>query len=225
MTTVDKLTSEREALARCEAVIDRGLESFIEVGLALQEIREHKLWRRSGNFASFEAYCRDRWKMSSAQANRNIMAAKTTKMISPAADAATKVTPIGVTPTNESQTRPLAKLANDPPALRQAWQQAVEDAGGEQPTAKQVQEAVRQHQDAKPQPPAPDVEHRRRADRTSRANNQITEASAIVRQVLRQVQTDQIDRTILGPARSVLDIAQQLVAALESTEPSDGDGL
>ena len=46
-------------LAELEAVIERGLDTFVEVGTALAEIRDGRLYRET--HATFEAYCRERW--------------------------------------------------------------------------------------------------------------------------------------------------------------------
>ena len=48
-----------DRLAECEAVIERGQQTFIEVGQALMEIRDSRLYRET--HATFEAYCNERW--------------------------------------------------------------------------------------------------------------------------------------------------------------------
>ena len=97
------------------------------------EIRERKLYRIEGEKVTFEAYCRDRWKMSIRYADKIMLAAET-------ADNIKNNTPTGVYPTKERQVRPLTKL--EPEQQPTAWKRAVEDRGRGQPTAKQVQEAV-----------------------------------------------------------------------------------
>ena len=47
------------SLAECELVVERGQQTFIEVGLALLEIRDRRLYRDS--WGTFEDYCRERW--------------------------------------------------------------------------------------------------------------------------------------------------------------------
>lgn len=58
-TTQTELLSaaELERLHACEAIIHQGLQAFIEVGMALQEIRNGKLYR--AGYKTFEAYCED----------------------------------------------------------------------------------------------------------------------------------------------------------------------
>jgi len=60
--------SERERLRQLEAIIQRGLETFIEVGHALLEIRSSRLYRQS--YPTFAAYVRDRWAISLSRANQ-----------------------------------------------------------------------------------------------------------------------------------------------------------
>lgn len=119
---------ESVRLIDLERKIENGLQTFVEVGEALMEIRDSRLYRVE--HSTFEDYCREKWKFTKTQANRLIGAA----------DVAKNLAPIGVIPASESQARPLTKLpAEQQPA---AWEKAVEKAGGEQPTAKQVEEAV-----------------------------------------------------------------------------------
>ncbi len=47
------------SLAELEAIIERGRQTFIEVGNALMEIRDRRLYRET--HATFEAYCWERW--------------------------------------------------------------------------------------------------------------------------------------------------------------------
>lgn len=86
-------------LAALEAVIESGIETFVEVGNALLEIRDNPLYREQG-YSSFEAYCRARWHWSKTHANRQIDAARVVQ----------NLTPIGVKPQNEAQARELAPL-------------------------------------------------------------------------------------------------------------------
>lgn len=129
-------TVELSDLMEHEKVIEQGLQTFVEVGHALMTIRDGRKYKAAG-YSSFEAYCKGRWGWRRQTADRHIAAASV----------ADELTPNGVsssrpTPQTEGQTRPLAPLRDDPDELRGAWGDAVEDAGGEQPTATQVKEAV-----------------------------------------------------------------------------------
>lgn len=56
------VADERERLAALEAVVRRGLQSFLEVAAALLEIRDRRLYRES--HPTFEAYVRERFDLA-----------------------------------------------------------------------------------------------------------------------------------------------------------------
>lgn len=62
----------REELARHEQVIERGKQTYVEVGLALWAIREGRGYRFE--YGTFEDYCQERWGWSRRHANRLIQA-------------------------------------------------------------------------------------------------------------------------------------------------------
>jgi len=121
--------SEKSELTRLETVVAEGLQRFVDVGNALLEIRERRLYRDT--HATFEEYCRARWKFSKTHANRLILGAQ----------AAIRLGDVEVQPANEAQARPLTAL----PAAQQAkvWERVVERTGGK-PTAADVRAAVRE---------------------------------------------------------------------------------
>jgi hypothetical protein len=125
-------TREVARLAELEGVIERGLQTFIEVGRALLEIRDSRLYRE--NYSTFEAYCRERWGMSRAHAYRQIEAAQVAEMMSP----------IGDIP-NEAQARALAPLKDDEETLIKVWRLANVETGGNVTAAvlSRLTEAVR----------------------------------------------------------------------------------
>jgi hypothetical protein len=65
---------ERVRLAELETVVEAGLETFVEVGLALQEIRDARLYRE--DYGTFETYCKERWGFSRSYGYRLIRAAE-----------------------------------------------------------------------------------------------------------------------------------------------------
>jgi hypothetical protein len=145
MEAVTALTvPERDELAQCEAVIERGLANFMEVGQALLVVRDKKLYRLSHK--TFAEYCSDRWQLGRAYAYQAMAAAEVTRNLSAIAD---------ILPTNEAQARPLAKLSAEQQVP--AWDRAVEIAGGNQPTAAQVAEAVEEVRPTKRQVPVVDT--------------------------------------------------------------------
>ena len=117
-------------LQTLERVIERGLQTFREVGDALAKIDDGRLWHPE--YASFSAYLRERWGWSRFYGWRLITAA----------GIAADLLPIGnISPESESQVRHLARLETGP-LRQQAWARAVEIADGKQPTQANVEEAV-----------------------------------------------------------------------------------
>lgn len=64
----------REELARHEQVIERGKQTYVEVGLALWEIREGRGYRFE--YGTFEDYCQERWGWTRDSAYKHIVAAQ-----------------------------------------------------------------------------------------------------------------------------------------------------
>lgn len=120
-------------LHECEEVIERGLETFVEVGQALMVIRDGRLYKAT--HSSFDDYCRERWGW-----NRS----RSTHLIS-AAEVVTNVTSLDApAPANEGQARALAPLRDDPEAMAEVMEQVTEvaDAAGSKVTAQQIKDAV-----------------------------------------------------------------------------------
>src|SRR5271163_4497549 len=107
-----------------EKIIDRGRETFLEVGRALLEIRDHNdgiLYKKS--YGTFEAYCQERWGFGKAYAYRLMGAAKIAEELSPRGDEINLPAPEG-----EKQIRVLSLLEKRDDR-RAAWKQANEEAG------------------------------------------------------------------------------------------------
>jgi hypothetical protein len=117
-------------LDECEAVIERGLETFVEVGQALLVIREGRLYKDT--HSSFDAYCRERWGWSRQQADRTIGAAEIVEQL----------TPMGVSPQTERQARALAPLKDDLEAMAEVMEEV--NASPEPVTAAAIADAVSQ---------------------------------------------------------------------------------
>jgi hypothetical protein len=64
---------EAKCLVELEHIIETGRQRFIEVGNALAEIRDARLYR--ADFTSFEAYCQEMWGFTKQHAYRLIKAA------------------------------------------------------------------------------------------------------------------------------------------------------
>jgi DNA modification methylase len=144
VSAAESYTPELADLFEHEKVIEQGLAGFVEVGLALLAIRDGKKYRHAG-FSTFEDYCQRRWSISRPQGYRLLSAAEAVSQMSPIGDIAR--------PANEAQVRPLTKVA-DPVERAEVWQEAVESAGGGQPTAAQVQAVVERRQPPNKEHPA-----------------------------------------------------------------------
>ena len=139
---LDMSYGEIEDRRRIEATLAHGLKSFIEVGNALQEMRDRKLYRNT--HGTFEDYCREQWGMARRTAYQFIEAATVVENVRNCA----QIEP----PINEAQTRPLTGL---PPSEQIAvWQEAVETAPNGKVTAAHVAEVVDRRSN-----PAPHVTH------------------------------------------------------------------
>jgi hypothetical protein len=140
-------TSETRRLAELETVIERGLQTFIEVGSALMEIRDSRLYRQT--HATFEEYCQERWDLRKSRIYQLMDAAEVVENLksSTIVELSSGNTPL---PANEAQARPLAKLELE--MQRQAWRKAVETAPRGKITARHIETVVREFQAAQVEP-------------------------------------------------------------------------
>jgi hypothetical protein len=91
--------ADADELADHETVIERGLKTFIDIGLRLAAVRDKRLYR--GDYATFEAYCEGRWNFSDRRARQLIDAAGVVAAL-----------PSGtIIPVTESQARELAGVS------------------------------------------------------------------------------------------------------------------
>jgi hypothetical protein len=123
---------EQQALAVYEDTIAKGLDTFMAVGQALAQIHIEQLYR--GTHRTWDAYCRERWRLSRFYAHRQITAARVAEML-----------PNGNKPKNEAVARELAPLIDDPEAVCAVWQEALALTSGGTPTAAMVRKARVQH--------------------------------------------------------------------------------
>lgn len=114
--------AEAARLAELEQVVERGLQTFVDVGQALLEIRRRELYRAT--HGSFESYCRARWNLTGRRGRQLIAAAEVGTIV-----------PVP----NEGQARELVPLLDEPDQLRDAWAEA--SANGDV-TAAKVRAAV-----------------------------------------------------------------------------------
>lgn len=144
---------EATRLSYCEQTIAIGLKNFVDVGTALLEIQQHRLYRST--HANFAIYCQERWGMGKGYAYRVMEATKIVGILpvnvgeSPALQLnpeLPQLSPMGDTskplpaPTSERSIRPLSKVPKE--KVAETYQRAVEIAGGKAPTAADTEQAV-----------------------------------------------------------------------------------
>jgi hypothetical protein len=106
-------------LIELEALIVRSRDYFYDVGRALKEIRDKRLYKKA-LFETFGSYVKARWDMGRAHAYRLIAFYEVIRNLSPIGD---------ILPTNESQARPLARFT--PHQQRRLWKDFLK-SGSEQ---------------------------------------------------------------------------------------------
>jgi len=123
---------EQNNLVELEATIEKNLKSFYEVGFALMQIRDNKLYRET--HGTFEEYCKEKWNFNSSRARQLISAAEVTDNIK----SVTKVTVL-----KERQLRALVGV-KDPDQQREVMQRAIETAPEGKVTARHIEETVKE---------------------------------------------------------------------------------
>jgi len=110
---------EQSKLAQCERTISKGLAQFVDVGNALLEIRDQRLYR--AEYKNFDSYCRAKWGWSYQRSNQYIASANVAKTLTTAGCESV--------PASERQARELSTLPPD--KQPEAWSRANEMAAKE----------------------------------------------------------------------------------------------
>jgi hypothetical protein len=128
--------ADTERLKELESVIARGRKTFIEVGYALAEIRDRRLYRQT--HATFEAYCAEQWGWTRQRSYQLMNAATVVKLL-----------PAGMSTSvdNEATARELAKLE---PKEREKVLRAIEQRG-ERVTPAAIRAVVNEESPTKPE--------------------------------------------------------------------------
>lgn len=129
---------ERSRLYQLEETIRQGLNTFVDVGNALLEIRDKRLYRQE--YSTFEEYCQTVWSMSRDYAKKLIRSADVIANLE-------NNTIVSFLPKTESQARPLTSL--EPEEQVEVWQQIVEDSLENKITANVVLNAVKNYSQKK----------------------------------------------------------------------------
>jgi DNA repair photolyase len=134
----DNLGAEdRKFLEQQENIVRAGQKTFLAVGTALMHIRDYKDGLLYLPYGTFEKYCRQRWDLGRAHANRQMVAAGIFSEMSPRGDNPSAE----ILPSTERQLRELSRLPTA--ELRKAAWRVVVAAAGEKPiSASQVAKAV-----------------------------------------------------------------------------------
>lgn len=137
--------SDRLRLEACESVIAKGYQTYIEIGEALKEIRDLKLYRVT--HPTLEAYGEERWGMKRQRVYDFIEAASTVQNVRLTDKLYTTnlVNSLSVLP-DKTAALELAKLPDAEQA--KAWDQVIEETDGK-PTVKATREVVER---SKPKP-------------------------------------------------------------------------
>jgi len=133
---------QQDRLKHLETIIAKNQYRFYEIGQALLEIRDSRLYKQT-LFTSFEAYARSRWDIGRSQLYRLIDAYSVINNLSPIGDRF---------PGNEAQTRPLVPLS--PPEQRKIWKEFLSTKV--EVTARNIQKFIDKRK-AKENTPAPDL--------------------------------------------------------------------
>lgn len=137
-TTLSALnTIELDRLSLCESVIQKGLNTFVEVGNALFEIKNNKLYR--DKFTTFESYCRDRWNLKRQRAYELMDAAAVVNTLSEISDKNEQDSQVSIiVPTKESHAAALSKVPEE--FRSEVWEKALEknQSSGKVITAKMI---------------------------------------------------------------------------------------
>ena len=136
---------EDRELAEHEAAIERGLQTFIDVGLRLAAVRDKSLYR--AEYATFADYCKRRWDLSVSRAYQLVNASAITREMSTIVDVEL--------PATESQARELVGLTPDVAA--QVMAETTRRVRG-RVTAKAIRitrDRITGEATAKPPPPVP----------------------------------------------------------------------
>ena len=119
------------ALSDCEERIERGMKTYVEVGMALGAIRENRLYRIQ--YDTFEEYCAVRWNFTGRRGRQLIEAAEIGNMF-----------PI-------ENSRQAAELARVPEADRADVLAEATERGNGKPTAEKIRDVAKERAES----PAP----------------------------------------------------------------------
>jgi hypothetical protein len=198
---------DKDRLTLLEATIERGLSTFIEVGNALVEIRDDRLYRERG-FHTFEDYCRQRWGFGRNYANKQIAASRLVQNLG-------TTVPKSVT---EGQVRELARL---PPEQQREVAATIDFTKA---TAKDIHVAVEQRAAQQPKATTPEKEIaeaakrlRQKDDALDAANERFATATLELAHELAELDKDDLAALIEIGSRP--DVTAEMIKEILATSP------
>ena len=131
---------EERRLEQLEGVVVETLsKAFVQIGEALAEIKERKLYRKKS--MTFEKYCKELFDISKSRARELINAAGVIENLRSCGGFEDEQ--IILLPLNEAQARPLTKLRTEQQVA--VWQSAVDSAQRGRVTASHVKKVVKEY--------------------------------------------------------------------------------
>lgn len=124
---------DRRDFQRLDEQVRNGIQTYLQVGYALLEIKHRQLYRE--NFATWEDYCRSRIGYTARRVDQMIAGWHTHRII----ENARSENPDLPSPSSEFQIRPLT--GHTPGKAVEAWQDAT-TIHGDKPSAREVREIV-----------------------------------------------------------------------------------
>lgn len=117
---------EERRLQNCEEVIEKGLNTFYDVGAALTEIRDSRLYRNT--HPTFADYCQERWGFSRRRGDELIAAAAVVDNVRKLAsmESANERNSAQMLPANEAQANELSSL--EPEEQSEVWMRVLSTA-------------------------------------------------------------------------------------------------
>lgn len=136
---VKPLSAQEELrLGQLEKVVVENFRTFVQVGQALAEIRERKLYRLKA--MTFEKYCKDLFDIAKSRAHQLMDAAVVVQNFH---NCGSFVEGSQLLPVNEAQVRPLAKLNAEQQVA--VWKAALDSAPNGKVTASHVNKVVKKY--------------------------------------------------------------------------------
>jgi hypothetical protein len=189
---------QQDRLKHLETIISNNQYRFYEIGQALKEIRDSRLYKLI-LFNTFEAYARDRWDIGRSQAYRLIDAYSVINNLSPMGDRL---------PGNEAQTRSLVPLS--PPEQRKIWKDFLNT--GMEITARNIKNFLDECKAKENKPPS---------DHTDQISNDYMDAVQGMLGQVRYAQNDQWQKTSRAAALLWNRVIQEKIVSREAGDGPD----